>query len=828
VTIASRSLTVLLLVLSAVAPVRAQEATSAPAPTPPEPIAIQAAAIPQRSEESFARLRDIVREVDQRGPIDPMQRALPGVAAEVQSLERDPRTQPAAIVTLPDIEDVQQRWGWVREELNKWNAALTDLTIALDERLQELQRIEEAWAATEASAVDQGIPKILRDNVRATRADVARVTSELRTRRAAVLTLHGAIAELNARAAAGQVNLDVAAERVRSQLFISESEPIWTIARIIKWQNIRLTLATVWTQSRNDLAQFFRNQAQVMLFHVGIGIVLVLVALRVRERSQSWELDEAATEMLAQLRDRPISAAMLVTAFLSVYLYGQLPSAVRALFVTITFFPLVRVLRAGIFAKLPTAPIEVAALAVFVSLAGLFPPRDPVTRIVLIMVSAAIWVWLTWIGRPQRLLQIQTTIWWRRFVTAGVRIGQFVAVGAVVANVIGNVSLAVLLTYGAVGSVFSAVAIDATRQVATGLYVAVLSSRVGRSLNLVRTHADTLRQRGIALITFGAVATWITRTLIAFSAFDPVVRGTRTALQTDLQVGSLQISLGDVLALAITIWLSVMLSRIVAVVLEEDVLPRLSLPRGVPGAVSVTAKYAVLVVGFLAALSAAGVELGQLTVLLGAFGLGLSFGLQNIVNNFVSGLILIFERPIQVGDVIQVEQITGEVRSIGIRSSVIRTFDGAEVIVPNGNMLSQSVTNWTLSDRKRRVELTIGVAYGTDPKQVIELLLGVAREHPDVLDQPPPSAVFMGFGASSLDFSLRMWTLRQEPFPQLKSDVGVGMYKVLTEAGIEIPFPQTDLHVYSETATRMLALAKEAEEATHSAEVSTLVKRSSG
>src|SRR4030095_3417001 len=162
-----------------------------------------------------------------------------------------------------------------------------------------------------------------------------------------------------------------------------------------------------------------------------------------------------------------------------------------------------------------------------------------------------------------------------------------------------------------------------------------------------------------------------------------------------------------------------------------------------------------------------------------------------------------------VGDVVQVEQISGEVRSIGIRSSVIRTFDGAEVIVPNGNMLSQSVTNWTLSDRRRRVELSVGVAYGTDPKQVIELLLGVAREHPDVLDQPPPSAVFMGFGASSLDFSLRMWTLRQEPFPQLKSDVGVGMYKVLTEAGIEIPFPQTDLHVYSETATRMLARAEE-------------------
>lgn len=803
-TIIVRSLT-LLIALTASVSARAQEATTTPVPTAAEPAVIQAAAIPQRSEETFARTRDIMREVDQGGKIDWMQKALPGVNTEVQSLQRDPRTQPNAIVTLPDIEDVQQRWGWVREQLNTWNITLTELAVMLDERLQELRKIEETWAATEASAVDQTLPKILRDNARATRAEVARATNELRTRRAAVLTLHGAVAELNALTTEGQANLDAAAERVRSQLFISESEPIWTIARIVNWDNIRATLSAVWTQTKSDVVQFFRSQGQVMLFHLGIAITLILVALRVRARSQTWELDDDATEMLVQLRDRPISAALLVTAFFSVYLYGQLPSAMRALFVSLTFFPLVRVLRAGIFAKLPTAPIEVGALAILVSLAGLFPPRDPVTRIVLITLSVGIFLWLTWIKRPQRLEAIQTSMWWRQFIAAGVRVGQLVALAAVVANVIGNVSLAVLLTYGACGSVFSAVAIDATRQVATGLYVAFLSSRVGRSLNLVRTHSATLRARGIALITLGAVLTWLTRTLIAFSAFDPVMRGLRTTLAADLQVGSLQISLGDVLALVITIWLAIIVSRIVAVVLEEDVLPRLSLPRGVPGAVSVTAKYAVLVLGFLAALSAAGVELGQLTVLLGAFGLGLSFGLQNIVNNFVSGLILIFERPIQVGDVVQLEQITGEVRSIGIRSSLIRTFDGAEVIVPNGNMLAQSVTNWTLSDRKRRVEISVGVAYGTDPSKVIEMLISVAREHPDVLDHPPPSAMFMGFGPSSLDFCLRMWTLRQEPFPQLKSDVGVGVYKILSDAGIEIPFPQTDLHVYAEAATRMLA-----------------------
>lgn len=771
----------------------------------PEPVAIQAAEIPQRADETFGRLREIGRELERRDEVTAIQEALPAVKTAVDNLQRDARTQPGATPSMRDIDDLQQRWAWVREQLTNWNATLTQRAIGLDAQIQELRRIEETWAATEASASEQGIPRVLRESVRSTRADVAQLTSDLRAWRGTILTLQGTLAELNGMAAERQVALDGEAERVRSQLLVSESEPIWSIVRVIRWENILRALANVQAESRADVVQFFRSASGRALIHLGILIALTLVGLRVRQRSQSWDLDDAALEMVAQLRDRPISAAMLASAFFSLWIYGQFPSAVRALFIIVSAVPLVRVLRVGIFAALPTAPVELAALAVLVSLAALFPTADPVTRLVFLGENIAIALWLGWITRPQRLVQIQTTAPWRRLIAFGARVGQGIALVAIIANIVGNVSLTELLTYGVFGCVFAAVALDATRQIANGLFVGALSARFIRSLNVVQRHAGPLRQRGMALITAGAVASWIYRALYSFSVLSPAMRGVQSALLAELHVGSLRVSLGDVLALAVTIWVSVTLSRIIATVLEEDVLPRLSLPRGVPGAISVTARYGVLMLGFFAALSAAGFEIGQLTVLLGAFGIGLSFGLQNIVNNFVSGLILILERPIQVGDVVEVEQITGEVRSIGFRSSLIRTFDGAEVIVPNGNMLSQRVTNWTLSDRKRRVELTVGVAYGTDPKQIIELLLGVARQHPDVLDHPPPSALFVGFGASSLDFSLRVWTLRQEPFPQLKSDIGVGMYAVLNEAGIEIPFPQTDLHVRNVPANSVLS-----------------------
>jgi small-conductance mechanosensitive channel len=245
----------------------------------------------------------------------------------------------------------------------------------------------------------------------------------------------------------------------------------------------------------------------------------------------------------------------------------------------------------------------------------------------------------------------------------------------------------------------------------------------------------------------------------------------------------------------ITIWISVVLSRIIHAVLEQDVLARVRLPRGVPGTISTMARYAVIAVGVLAAASAAGLELSQFAIIAGALGVGIGFGLQNLVNNFVSGLILVFERPIHIGDTVQTGTMWGRVQKIGIRSSVVRTWEGAEVIVPNGNLISSEVTNWTLSDRTRRMTVAVGVKYGTDPRKVKEVLLEAARRHEKVASFPEPYALFIGFGASSLDFELRFWTSHYDDWVVIRSEVTMNVNDGLAEAGIEIPFPQRDLHL---------------------------------
>jgi small-conductance mechanosensitive channel len=229
-------------------------------------------------------------------------------------------------------------------------------------------------------------------------------------------------------------------------------------------------------------------------------------------------------------------------------------------------------------------------------------------------------------------------------------------------------------------------------------------------------------------------------------------------------------------------------------IFEREILTKLDLKRGMAASISLTIRIFVVFFGTLIALSVSGLDLGKIGVIAGALSVGIGFGLQNIVSNFISGLILIYEKPVMEGDTIEVDTLMGRVTNIGIRSSTITTYDGAEVVVPNSNLISNQLINWTLTDNIRRIEIKVGAAYGTDPNKVIELLLQAALRHDKVLKDPEPRPLFVGFGDSSLNFRLLFW-VRFEDGLLTQSDVAISIYNLFNENKIAIPFPQLDLHV---------------------------------
>src|SRR5262249_45812211 len=278
----------------------------------------------------------------------------------------------------------------------------------------------------------------------------------------------------------------------------------------------------------------------------------------------------------------------------------------------------------------------------------------------------------------------------------------------------------------------------------------------------------------------------------------PVLAAGYTVLAAKLERGAISLSVGDVLAFGLTVLGAYLLSACLRFVLDEDVYPRTRITAGQSYAVSSLLHYAILTLGLVVGLGLLGMDLTRVTVLVGALGVGIGFGMQSVVNNFLSGLILLFERPIHVGDAVELGAVQGVVRRIGIRASVVHTWQGADVIVPNSHLVTEQVTNWMLTDQLRRVDLPVGVNYGAMPRQGIALLETVARAHPQVLPHPPPQAFFTGYGDSAINFTLFAWADHFNHWGQVKSDLTTAVYEAVSAAGMRIPFPQREVRVLHE------------------------------
>ena len=267
------------------------------------------------------------------------------------------------------------------------------------------------------------------------------------------------------------------------------------------------------------------------------------------------------------------------------------------------------------------------------------------------------------------------------------------------------------------------------------------------------------------------------------------------AVLTGFNVGSVRISLLDTM-FGLAVFIGLMLAtRMMQRVLSDRVLPQTQLEPGIQHSVVAGFGYVGIVIAAALGITVLGVDLSNLAIIAGALSVGIGFGLQNIVNNFVSGLILLIERPIKVGDWVVVGGNEGLVRRISVRATEIQTFQRASVIVPNAEFLSNSLTNWTHKDRNGRIEIAVGVAYGSDTKRVEEILLEIANGHEEVVADPQPFVIFINFGGSSLDFELRCYTLNVMRRLRIASALRFQIDEAFREAGIEIPFPQRVVHM---------------------------------
>ncbi|KIC92721.1 mechanosensitive ion channel family protein [Flavihumibacter solisilvae] len=298
------------------------------------------------------------------------------------------------------------------------------------------------------------------------------------------------------------------------------------------------------------------------------------------------------------------------------------------------------------------------------------------------------------------------------------------------------------------------------------------------------------------LVVLGVIF-WLMAFLWSLNMIDTTTELLSDFLSTSRNIGSMDFTLGSIFIFMLVFYISIVISNLLNFFFGGSEQHFGAARKSKVGSWILVIRLFVISVGFLLAMGAAGIPLDKLAIILGALGVGIGFGLQNIVNNLVSGIILAFEKPMDVGDVIEIGTNSGRVKEVGIRSSKISTFDGAEIIVPNGDFISQRLINWTHSNSYRRIDLTIGVAYGTDLDIAQQTIQQVLDGEKDIVAQPAPAILWNEMGNNAVMVKVYFWTSDFDSWVNLKSKMIKAIYNRFGEKGINIPFPQQDLHIRS-------------------------------
>ena len=767
------------------------------ATTPPgnsaAPIALPDLLVRAEEEQQLVdRARQLLARPD---PVQELRASLDDIASAANAKLRI--TAGVALRELPvmRLESLARHWEFDAARFAQWELkSRRQLTPYADSALQLAQH-RTAWSATRAAGMLDGIPPVMSDRIEEILAQIDTTEATLGAAIERQFVLSRRASELKSRIQAGRAEVDAAIADIDRGLLAIDTKPLWrglapgaqdSLAAMQAGMRIEQQFAHDYNTHKAG------NQQTLRLLQILLLPLILWLFLRGRREHEQPEEKDLATRVL----QRPVSVWLTLSMLAVLILEPDAPLLVHEVALLLALIPVIRLLPAGTLRALGYWPYLAIGLYAIDRLSVAVAADGGWYRLLLLVLDTlaiGLTIWMVRHRQPapasvsgQRLRHGVRTIAWA---VLGI------LSAAVLANIAGNLSLAETLTSGVIDSGYMAVLLYAGVNACLGIVSALLGQPELARRRFVQRHETMLRVICTRILVAGALLGWLFYSADRFRLLRPLRQAGAAIMDLGIDVGEVSIHLGDVVVFTLASWLAVVVARGVRHVLRDELPGRSMLPRGVGNSLASLSYYAVLILGLLVALSAAGFKVSQLALVFGALGVGIGFGLQNVVNNFVSGLVLMFERPIQPGDMIDAVGSSGRVQEIRLRSTTIRTFDGADVVVPNGLLLSGNLTNWTMHDQHRRIEITVRVDFTADPARVAQLLGHAASTTPGIADQPAPAVLMTEIGENALIFSVRVWTHDINNALDVRNDLIAGSLTALRDAGIAIPHRQVDVNL---------------------------------
>lgn len=770
------------------APPKAPEAPPAPEPVAISDIAIQAesALAEVRQLENRARIEDVIQTASDRLPL--LERE---TGYRVQMARRLNR----AAFSLESIQNLEEELRDIELRTAPLRRDLTRTALQNDRDLKELERLEAVWNATTKAAAEAAAPPDVLDRARDLSRTIATAKKSVLEDRAKVLALQGRATDIGTQLAEVRRMLADASERAVTRLLYRDSSPLWSGDFWAAWlRSFSVEAGENLVNQSIALGDYVRANVRSFIFHACFLGLLIIALSAARSRVDVLCESDEGLKGNRQIYDMPVVTALLLAMLFSTWFYPRPPRALWLMMGVLASAPLLAFARRMVDRRIYTLLLSVVIFYLLDRVRALFAPLPGVHRfmllveafgLVLVMLAA-----LRQYGRkglPESRAAARTLYYgsWTLFLLSAL---------VLACNAGGYSRLADLVMRTTLSSAYTGAVLYVLTRAGEGLMHGMLYLPPLSFLAGVRRHRARIAMRINRWTQWLAFLLWIVLTLQATGFLQQAVGWLLALWKASFDIGSLNVAVSDIVLFVLVLWTTYQLSRLSRFFLEEEIFSRVRLDRGLPYAVSTTVHYIILLSGLVLALTAIGVDMTKFTIVAGALTVGIGFGLQNIVNNFVSGLIVLFERPVKVGDTVEIDGIVGRVQHIGIRATVIHSTTGAEVIIPNGKLIADKVTNWTLSSQLRQIAVPVVTKPDINVTRLKATLVEVARWNKQVLESPEPEVLFIKRGVDAFEFELRVWTGDLDAWLKVRSDLISDINDALSNQDLPAQAPEAGVN----------------------------------
>lgn len=755
--------------------------------------------IPQHIKITTEFIVNVTENFDDKYTIAPLRTELNNYFKEFDSIKILTEGVDISRLSYVKVKELDFLWEDIEGRLFSFESSIKALSEKIDSKNSEIVKRIELNNSLVDLATQEKTSKILVENLNDIKNNLKNLAKKFDSSSKEVFNNLGIISDHNIFITSINQKTNDNLEKKQGQIFSKDSQPFWLLFNGLTIYSLTENKPNnVVGRYHSPLEDFLDEFSEQFLFDLLLFGLIILGVVLLKRLLKGVKLKENENNSLLKILDRPLDIAFLFYILVFYFNYENLPLLIRISAIGLLIVSLIRILFVIVQTEFKTPLITFSLVFFSQQLVMLYSGGSALERFALLLLPLLLILLINFFSKRKKIISNYNKKVITSIVEITINIFYLILALTLVTNIFGYVTLSRMLVNGIVISILAFILLSTNVVILQSLILWFTKTKLAQKSNIIKLNSSKvikIANRAIALIGFLLFARIM---LHSFSLYELFYSGFNKLMHFSFGIGSFSLSLYSLLSSIFIVWLSVMVSKTTKFILEKDIYPRVKLPRGIPGTITSLSRYSILTIGIFIAFISVGLDLSKFTLLAGALGVGIGFGLQDLVNNFISGILLIFERPIQVGDVIELDSLVGEVGHIGIRTSVVRTFDGADVIIPNGQLISSRLTNWTFSDTKKRIEVKVGVEYGTEINKVISILTEIATAHNDIFKDPEPTVLFHNFGDSSLDFELRCWTYITNDWLKIKTDLFVAVNNRFNEEGITIPFPQQDIHIIKE------------------------------